>query len=215
MDDNLGQDADDAPVPIIPMNAPSLPAAGSSPGRKNKGCLTALLITIAVVGALIIIVYGVALIAFVASPSEATVSGSSKARAPKLQASATPSATSVTGPTGITADASDNYSKRLKGLSVENAEEYGRLSAHAFAKLMRQNALSGLESLNAMKRSKGDRELTRADIEQTNWAAQLVPADRAKIAEEAAKAGIPVEARNAFFDGWSHGFYEVQENRGQ
>ena len=118
--------------------------------------------------------------------------------------------TSVTGASGMTVNASENSAKRLKGFSVEEAKEYGRLSAHALSKLARRNSLNALDSLNELKRLRGEREMTAADIERMDFAAPMVPESRSMIAQEAAKTGVPVEVRNAFFDGWEVGVSEVR-----
>ncbi len=116
----------------------------------------------------------------------------------------------VTGPTGMTADTSDSTGEKLKGLTVEQAREYGRLSSHALSKLGRRNSLNSLDSLNELKRMKGERELTKDDIERMNFAMPMVPESRSIISEEGAKAGVSVDVRNAFFDGWDTGVSEVR-----
>ena len=119
----------------------------------------------------------------------------------------------MTGTSGMIASASDEFWEKLKGLSVEQATEYGRLSAHALSKLLRRNSLNALDSLNELKRSQGQREMTTSDIEAMDLSAPMVPDSRSKIAEQAAKAGVPVEVRNAFFDGWEIGVSEVRQRK--
>lgn len=137
------------------------------------------------------------------SPDSTTPSSSGSTQATADDAS-------VSEPSDWTAGSYEDWAHKLRGLSVAGAKEYGRTTAHAEFKDLRAASLRAIEPTNELHRLRGEREETADEIKRMIIAIPLPPDLRSKTAEEAAKAGVPVEVRNAFFDGWDMGENEAR-----